>query len=47
MGLRPTVKLFRVDGMTIFSFRNSKVVERWNLVNMVSLMEQLKMQRFG
>ncbi|MPZ08231.1 MAG: hypothetical protein GEU26_17755 [Nitrososphaeraceae archaeon] len=30
--------------MTMFSFRNSKVVERWNLVDMVSLMEQLKIQ---
>ena len=44
MGFRPTDKQFRVDGMTIFSFRNSKVVERWNLVDMVLLMEQLKIQ---
>jgi predicted ester cyclase len=28
--------------MTIFSFRDAKVVERWNLVDMMSLMEQLK-----
>jgi predicted ester cyclase len=44
MGLGPTDKQFKVDGMTVFSFRNSKVVERWNLVDMVSLMEQLKTQ---
>jgi predicted ester cyclase len=44
MDLRPTDKQFRVNGMTVFSFRNSKVVERWNLVDMVSLMEQLKTQ---
>ena len=40
--LQPTEKQFRVDGMTIFSFRDTKVVERWNLVNMMSLMEQLR-----
>jgi len=27
--------------MTEFSFRNEKVIERWNLVDMVSLREQL------
>jgi predicted ester cyclase len=40
--LQPTEKQFRVDGMTIFSFRDTKVIERWNLVNMISLMEQLR-----
>ena len=38
----PTNKQFRVNGMTIFSFRDAKVIERWNLVDMTSLMEQLK-----
>jgi steroid delta-isomerase-like uncharacterized protein len=42
IGLRPTDKQFRVNGMTVFSFSNSKVIERWNLVDMMSLMEQLK-----
>jgi predicted ester cyclase len=37
-----TNKQFRVNGMTIFSFRDAKVIERWNLVDMTSLMEQLK-----
>ena len=27
--------------MTIFSFLDAKVIERWNLVDMLSLMEQL------
>jgi predicted ester cyclase len=27
--------------MTIFAFRDSKVIERWNLVDMMSLKEQL------
>ena len=42
MGIQPASKHFRVDGMTIFSFRDAKVVERWNLVDMISLIEQLK-----
>jgi predicted ester cyclase len=42
--LRPTDKQFRVNGMTVFSFRDAKVIERWNLVDMMSLMEQLRIQ---
>jgi predicted ester cyclase len=42
--LKPTNKQFRVDGMTVFSFRGTKCVERWNLVDMNSLMEQLRSQ---
>lgn len=41
MELQPTNKQFKVNGMTIFSFRNAKVVERWNLVDLMSLKEQL------
>ena len=39
--LQPTGKQFKVNGMTIFSFRDAKCIERWNLVDMMSLMEQL------
>lgn len=39
--LQPTGKQFKVNGMTEFSFRDEKVIERWNLVDMVSLREQL------
>jgi predicted ester cyclase len=42
MDIKPTDKQFRVKGMTIFSFCDAKVLERWNLVDMISLMEQLK-----
>jgi predicted ester cyclase len=42
MDLQPTDKQFRVNGMTVFSFRDTKVIERWNLVDMMSLMEQLR-----
>jgi predicted ester cyclase len=34
--LRPTDKQFRVNGMTVFSFRDAKVIVRWNLVDMMS-----------
>jgi predicted ester cyclase len=44
MDLRPTDKQFRVNGMTVFSFRDKKCVQRWNLVDMISLMEQLRTQ---
>jgi predicted ester cyclase len=42
MDLQPTNKQFRVNGMTVFSFRDAKCIERWNLVDMSSLMEQLR-----
>ena len=44
MDSRPTDKQFRVNGMTVFSFRNTKCIQRWNLVDMISLMEQLRTQ---
>jgi predicted ester cyclase len=42
--LRPTDKQFRVNGMTVFSFHDKKIIERWILVDMASLMEQLRTQ---
>jgi predicted ester cyclase len=42
--LQPTDKQFKVNGMTVFSFRDTKCIERWNLVDMMSLMEQLRTQ---
>jgi predicted ester cyclase len=44
MDLQPTNKQFRVNGMTVFSLRDAKVIERWNLVDMMSLTEQLRTQ---
>lgn len=41
MDLQSTGKKFKVNGMTEFSFSNAKIMERWNLVDMVSLREQL------
>jgi predicted ester cyclase len=42
VGLQPTDRQFKVSGTTVFSFRDKKIIERWNLVDMMSLMEQLK-----
>lgn len=42
LDLRPTDKQFKVNGMTIFSFRDGKILERWNLVDIVSLIGQLR-----
>ncbi|MGA6991442.1 MAG: ester cyclase, partial [Nitrososphaeraceae archaeon] len=39
--LQSTGIQFKVNGMTEFSFSNEKIIERWNLVDMVSLREQL------
>jgi len=44
MDIKPTDKQFRVNGMTVFSFSDAKVIERWNLVDMMSLMERLRTQ---
>jgi predicted ester cyclase len=41
MDLQPTEEQFRVNNMTVFSFRDKKCIERWNLVDMISLREQL------
>jgi predicted ester cyclase len=41
IGLQPTDKQFKVNGMTVFALRNAKVIERWNIVDMISLREQL------
>ena len=40
--LQPTGRQFKVNGFTEFSFSNAKVIERWNLVDMISLREQLR-----
>ena len=42
LDLRPTDKQFKVNGMTVFSFRDEKIIERWNLVDINSLVELLR-----
>ena len=42
LDIQATGKKFKVNGMTVFSFRDTKIMERWNLVDIMSLIEQLK-----
>jgi len=44
LDIQATDKQFKVNGMTIFSFRDEKVTERWNIVDIISLMGQLRAQ---
>lgn len=44
LDIQATDKQFKVNGMTIFSFRDEKVTERWNIVDIISLTGQLKAQ---
>jgi len=44
LDIQATDKQFKVNGMTIFSFRNEKVTERWNIVDIISLTGQLRAQ---
>jgi predicted ester cyclase len=41
MGIAPTWKRSRIDGMTFLKFRGTKCIERWNLADMFSLTQQL------
>jgi hypothetical protein len=40
-GIPPRNKSFNVQGMSIFVFNDSKCVERWELIDMLSMIEQL------
>jgi len=44
LGIPATDKQFKVNGMTIFSFSDEKVAERWNIVDIISLTGQLRDQ---
>ena len=44
LDIQATDKQFKVNGMTIFSFRDEKVTERWNIVDIISLTGQLRAQ---
>lgn len=41
LGIPPSNKSFRVQGMSLFAFNDSKCVERWELIDMLSMIEQL------
>jgi len=41
MGIPPSDKQIRVDGMIFFRFKDSKCIERWELMDLLSMMQQL------
>jgi steroid delta-isomerase-like uncharacterized protein len=41
MGVPPSDKQIKIDGMIFFRFRASKIVERWEIIDIVSAMKQL------
>lgn len=41
MGIQPTGRHVEVTGMTILRFMGDRCVERWNVADMLSLMQQL------
>lgn len=41
LGIPPSNKSFTVQGMSLFVFNDSKCVERWELIDMLSMIEQL------
>jgi steroid delta-isomerase-like uncharacterized protein len=41
MGIPPSNKSIKVQGMSLFAFNGSKCIERWELIDMLSMMEQL------
>ena len=42
LDIQATGTHFKFNGMTVFAFRDAKIMERWNLVDIMSLLEQLK-----
>jgi steroid delta-isomerase-like uncharacterized protein len=45
MGIPPSNKPIRIEGLSIFAFHDSKCVERWELIDMLSIMEQLNVRQ--
>ena len=41
LGIPPSNKLFRVQGMSLFAFREAKCIERWELIDILAMIEQL------
>jgi predicted ester cyclase len=42
MGIPPTGKHVSIQGMRFFNFKGTKSVETWNVVDMLSMMQQLE-----
>ena len=41
LGIPPSNKSFKVQGMSLFAFNDAKCIERWELIDMLSIIEQL------
>jgi predicted ester cyclase len=41
MGIPPTDRKVTFQGMRFFKFKGTKCIETWNLVDMLSMMQQL------
>jgi steroid delta-isomerase-like uncharacterized protein len=45
MGVPPSDKQVRVDGMIFFRFKDSKIMERWEIIDILSAAKQLGMRQ--
>jgi len=41
MGIPPSDKQVRINGMIFFRFKDSKIVERWKIIDLLSAAKQL------
>ena len=41
LGIPPSNKIFKVQGMSLFAFTGDKCVERWEMIDMLAMIEQL------
>ena len=45
MGIPPSNKQVKIDGMIFFRFDSQKIVERWEIIDMLSIMKQLDVRQ--
>jgi predicted ester cyclase len=45
LGLPPSDQQNRVDGMVFFHFKNSKIIERWEIIDILSAAKQLSVRQ--
>lgn len=45
MGITPSDKKFRVEGMIFFCFKDSKITERWEVIDILSAAKQLDVRQ--
>lgn len=42
LDIKPTNRIFKVNGMTIFAFQDELINQRWNVLDVMDLVNQLK-----